>query len=1083
MEFRVLGGLHVAEGSEDVTPRRPRERTVLAALLLRRGRVTPIDELVDAIWGDDPPLTARTALHGLVSALRRRPGAARISTVADGYRFDPLPGDAVDLDRLTELVAAAASPAPAVRSEGLREALQLFRGGPFAGIELAPESSLGGELAGETSRLAELRLSLEEQRADVDIELGREADVIPRLERLSAEHPLRESLRTPLMLSLYRAGRQSDALRVAQDARRVLAEELGVEPGPALQRLEVMILDHDPALVRSRPAASPAGLSREHAPGLVTFLATDTAAALGAQVAAGHEGSVESEVREWTILRFARARDAANAAATVLRGSSSRVGLHSATIDAAHGTSSGPEADRARHLARMANPGQALLSRATRELLREAPMALADVVELGPHRLVDLRATQPVYQLVAPGLGVDFPPVRGLEDLPTNLPVQESPLIGRGRELDDLTAMLRDDESRLVTLTGPGGTGKTKLALHAAAELVEDAPGGVYFVALDALSDPQLVGPAIMSAVGIPATGAPEVAIADEFGDRPAILVLDNFEHLLAAAPLVEAVLLAAPAVRILATSRAPLGLPSERVYPVPPLADVPGVVLFAARARTASPEFSVTSENSDAVGALVRALDGLPLAIELAGSRMAIVPPEAVLERIQVSLRVLEASRRTGPARHRALQATIDWSHDLLEPDHRRLFADLGVFAGGWTLDAAERVCAPDLNIVDGLASLADDSLILVAGDRDAPRFGMLETIRDYASGKLDATGGRAEVERRHAAFYLGLAEAAAPHLRGNPGPWLGTLAVERDNLRAALDRLAAGGDHAAAANLAGALWRFWYLAGDLEEGRRRLEAAVASHRVPDAARARALIGAAVMAVNLEDLADAEDRATQALQLHESLGDAWGAAYSRFMLAAAARAMQHARRARDLDEAALASFRALGDEHTALLVSRHLAGTLDDLGERDAARDRYQDNLRHAREHGNGRLEASTLGALATIAFDEGRVADARWMLRESLALHRELRDRLDTAVDLARAARTLSMSGEAAVAARIAAALGPRAQELGLRRRATQSLLDDTSARIARQLSGPDLDEAQREGARLDLEAAVQLALDALD
>jgi predicted ATPase/DNA-binding SARP family transcriptional activator len=1090
MEFRVLGRLRVAEGSAELTPTRPRERAVIAALLLRRGRSISTGEVVDGVWGEAAPPTARTALHGLISSLRRRLGSARIVTVSDGYRLDLGEGDAVDADRVAALAAKASATTPTARSELLREAVELFQGEPFERLELADGSALAAELAAESARLTELRIVLEEQRAAADLELGRHEDVVPRLDRLVEEHPLRESLRTQLMLALYRSGRQADALRVAQDTRRVLAEELGVEPGPALQRLERMVLEQDPTLAASLSGRALPAQSRTAA-GLVTFLATDAPASVSASVAAGHDGAAESEVRGWTVLRFERAREAATAAALIIRASRgrtgagdqpSRVGLHSANIDLARGSLPGPEVDRARQLARVAHMGQALLSRATRDLLREAPMALADIIELGDHRLADLRPPQPVYQLVAPGLGVDFPPVLGLEARRTNLPFLESPLIGREQDLDELTQIMRTGDSRLVTLTGPGGTGKTRLALHAAAELVEDAPGGIFFVALDGLSDPQLVGAAIASAVGIPAAGLAEVGITDELGDRPAILVLDNFEHLLAATPVVAAILGATPVVRILATSRTALGLPSERVYPVSSLAEGAGVALFTARARTASRAFSLTQENSDAVGALVRALDGLPLAIELAGSRMSIVPPAAVLERIQGSLRVLDAGRRPGPPRHRALEATIDWSHDLLESDRQRLFADLAVFAGGWTLDAAERVCDPGLNVIDGLASLSDDSLVRVGGDPEAPRFRMLDTIREYASGKLTTTGRRSEVERRHADFYLGLAEAAVPHLRGNPGQWLGLLAAERDNVRAALDRLGAGGDHAAVANLSGALWRFWYLAGDLDEGRQRLEAALASHPEQDAARARALIGAAVMAVNLKDPAHATDRATEALQLHETLGDAWGAAYARFMLAAAARAFADLTRARELDEAAHAAFRALGDEHTALLVSRHLANILEDLGDGDAARDRHHDNLRRAREQGNGRLEASTLGALATIAFDEGRVADARWMLRESLGLHRELRDRLDTAVDLARAARTLSMSGEAEVAGHITAALGRIDHELGARRGSVQALLDDASARVGRQLSSAELAEAQREGSRLTLDAAVQLALDAL-
>ncbi len=1126
MDFRVLGRMEVGAEGLELAPTRPRERAVLAALLLRRGRLVGTEEIIDAVWGEDPPLTARTALHGHISALRRRLRAERIETQPGGYRLRLLPGDTLDVERLEALVADAGSESPAIRSELLREALALFRDEPLADVDLAadPSVALAMELAAEATRLYELRLAVEEQRAAADLELGRQLDVVPRLERLVAEHPLREGLRSLLMLALYRAGRQADALRVAREARRILDSELGVEPGPALQRLELQILDHDPELSAPGPVepaqetrAAPG--SRDHAPdrlppdgslpaGVVTFLATDASENVAAAAAARHGGAPSTATGGWVAMAFGRARDAAAAAAAMQRaaarsGPVPRIGIHSAAVDPLLGADPGAEIDRTRRLAAIAHPGQVVLSRSTRDLLRELPLAEAEVRDLGEHRLADLSPRRPLYQLVARGLEVDFPAIRGLDARPTNLPVQATPLIGRERELDHVVGLLREPAVRLLTFTGPGGTGKTRLAVHAAAELLDDAPEGVFFVPLEALAQAELVGQAIATVVGVQAFAgeSPVAALVRGLGDKRVLLVLDNFEHVLGAAPVVAGILAGAPGVVVLVTSRAPLKLRGERIFTVPSLgappaasdadrrpmglanlARISSVALFTARARAASPEFSLTRENIAAVALLCRGLDGLPLAIELAGSRAAILPPTALLDRLDRPLRLLTGTRRPGPARHRALQVTIDWSHDLLESEARRVFADVAVFAGGWTLDAAERVCADGLDVIDALANLVDQSLVRVSETDADPRFGMLETIREYAAAKLEASGLRPEREGRHAAFCLSLAEAAEPHLRGNPGTWLGRLQAEHDNFRAALDRLAALGESETEARLAGALWRFWYLAGHLSEGRRRLERALEAHAAPTHARARALIGAAVMAVNTEDPGVAKQRAAEGLALHRLLGNAWGAAYCQFMLGSAARGEADDETARALFEQALAAFRALGDDHSALLVSRILAATVEDLGDREAARALYGENLRRAREDRNGRLEASSLGALATIAFDDGRVGDALWMLRESLRLHRELGDRLDTAVDLARAARTLGIAGRPVEAARLVAALSMVADEIGARRGGVSAMSDDTLASLRRQLAEPELHRAWQEGRDLSLDAALDLALEAL-
>jgi hypothetical protein len=358
-----------------------------------------------------------------------------------------------------------------------------------------------------------------------------------------------------------------------------------------------------------------------------------------------------------------------------------------------------------------------------------------------------------------------------------------------------------------------------------------------------------------------------------------------------------------------------------------------------------------------------------------------------------------------------------------------------------------------------------------------------MLETVREYAAAKLVASGEGSDLRRRHAAYFLALAEEAEPHLRGSPGEWLTRLEREHHNIRAALDWTAAAGEVAIFSRFAGALWRFWYLRGYLTEGELRLEAALRGEQGQTAARAKALIGAAVMAVNNGDAASARRRAGEGLAVHRSLGDAWGAAYCQLMLGAAAGIEGDLEAARELDEESANAFRALDDEHSALLASRNLARTLQDIGDLERARAVHQDNLRRARATHNPRIEASSLGALATIAFDEGRVGDALWMAKESLRLHRDLGDRLDTAVDLSRAARTLAMAGKPGPAVQLVAAFASMREEIGARRESVGLTNEETLSAARRQLEEGAFAEAWDRGQGLTLDAAVALALDALD
>ena len=423
-------------------------------------------------------------------------------------------------------------------------------------------------------------------------------------------------------------------------------------------------------------------------------------------------------------------------------------------------------------------------------------------------------------------------------------------------------------------------------------------------------------------------------------------------------------------------------------------------------------------------------------------------------------------------PERHRGLRAAIGWSYELLEPDEQMLFTRLAVFAGGWTLAAAESVCGEGLDVVDGLSSLVDASLVRVDGTDDEPRFAMLETIREYAAELLDASDESEGCRFRHVAYFLSLAEEAEPNLRESPGEWLERLELEHNNLGAALDRDSAADEHAT--RLAGALWRFWYLKGHLVEGRRRLEHVLANDARPTPARAKALIGAAVMATNSGDAAAATRIAQEAVALSSALGDSWGVAYAGFMLGNAVAPADPSRAQQLFDESAQ-TFRRLGDDHSMLLVTRSLAG----LVEPGRARALHEENLRVARETANPRIEASTLGALAMIAVDDDRLDDAVVMLGESLRLHRATGDLLDTAVDLCRAAALLARARRPTSATKIVASFGTFREDVGVRGVVLAEMNDETLASTRAQLDADAFAGAWEEGCRLTADEAMVLAV----
>jgi predicted ATPase/DNA-binding SARP family transcriptional activator len=924
VEFRLLGRLEVQADGTDLTPARPKQRALLTLLLLRAGEVVAIDDLVEALWSGRPPPSAQTALHGHISALRKRLGVERIETHPPGYRLVLADGDVLDTHRFERLVDSARAEGPPARSEKLREALGLFRGEALSDVRDE------GIAAAEAARLEELRLAVVEDRVEADLALGRHAEVVPELERLVADNPLRERLRAQLMLALYGAGRQADALQSFQDARAILVEELGIDPSPALQRLERQILNHDPELTPAK-------------------------------------------------------------------------------------------------------------------------------------RRVTTRV---------------------------DLPVPSSSLIGRDREVREVTGLLGRSDVRVVTLTGTGGTGKTRLAVEVAYNLVDRFADGVVFVGLASLQDPDLVLTTAAQALG----ETPESDLGRQLRSRELLLVFDNFEHVLDAAPSLADITATAPGVKLLVTSRAPLRLSAERVYPVSPL-ETPedgevfellvrraSVALFEARAQAVRPDFAVTPANASSVADLCTGLDGLPLAIELAATRIGALPPAALRQRLDHRLKLLVGGARDAPERHRTLRATIDWSYRLLEPAEQRLFVRLAAFSGGCTIEAAARVCE-DGDVVDGLASLTDKGLLRPEGTDEEPRFSMLETIREYALERLEASGEAAAVRTRHARYFLGFAEEAEPHLIG-PGShvaWLDRLEAEHANLRAAIDWFEGSGAGECVLRLSAALWQFWGLNGHIREGRARLERALGADERPTAARAKALSRAADMALDSGDVATAGERAREALDLHRMLGDVWGAAFSRLMVAFATGHEGDWAGAQQLCSESTRQFRELGDEHYALRATRGLALSHYEGGDIERARMLYEEIITAAREANDPFAEGAALWDLAGIAADEGRLEDAVPLVEESCGIFRDLGDRRTIAA-VCRCAQILALAGRPELATHALASSAAPFGEISEMPAHLAETNRRTLAVVRPQLDDAAFADAWEQGRTMTAGEAVALALDSL-
>jgi predicted ATPase len=704
-----------------------------------------------------------------------------------------------------------------------------------------------------------------------------------------------------------------------------------------------------------------------------------------------------------------------------------RMALHTGEADLREGDYYGSVVNRCARLRAIAYGGQILVSQATHDLVRDALPAGVRVRELGEHRLAGLRRAEQVYQLLAEGARADFPPLRSPASAPNNLPLQPTSFVGREREIAAITQAL--STTRLLTLTGAGGAGKTRLALQVAADLVEDYPDGVWFVDLAPLADPALVPATAAAALGVrdAAERPAQEALVAVLQARSALLLLDNCEHLLAAcAALADALVRGCPRLRVLATSRASLGIAGETVRRVPSLtlpersAPAPlerltqyeAVRLFIERAVAARGDFQVSNATAPALAEICWRLDGIPLAIELAAARVRVLSLEQLARRLDDRFRLLTAGSRTALPRQQTLRALVDWSYSLLAEGERALLRRLSIFAGGWALEAAEAVCtgeglAAD-EVLDVLARLVDQSLVVAeelpgaAGAEGEVRYRLLETIRQYAAEKLAAAGEEAGLAARHARYFTALAEEATPHLtRAEQLAWLARLDREGDNLRAVLGWCVGqgnAGDSEAAElglRLGGALRHFWFLRAQLREAQAWLHQLLilptAATRTPH--RAMALGTAAFFTGMVEG-----GSATATALFEESLV----LARETGRIDVAAAVLVHAQllvpdpvRRQTLLEEGVALGRTLSDS-TALRMALLWLGIHHLLaGDQSLARDYCARSRAASVAVGDRWITSIACDGLANVARARGDMETAQQLFAEELTLHRELGDK----------------------------------------------------------------------------------------
>jgi predicted ATPase/DNA-binding SARP family transcriptional activator len=960
IDVRLLGHLEVDVSGERVRFEGVKQRRLFAMLALRAPEAVSADELVEALWGDEPPTGAGPALQKQISRLRRRlgDGGSLVRHRPPGYALDVDPL-AIDFRCFEELLrrarVALGRDDPERAAADLQTALALWRGEALADYRFDEFAQR------EIARLEELRLEAVEERLAAEVAAGGGEDLVGELQALVGEHPLRERLRGQLMVALYRVGRQAEALETMRVGRQLLVDELGIEPGPELRRLERMILAHDSALGADRPGPGPVG----------------------------------------------------------------------------------------------------------------------------------------------------------------RLPAPANKKIGRGGELAEIGELMVHPDVRLVTLVGPSGVGKTRLALEAGRAVAGRFPAGAVHVSLDGAEDAGVLVPEAASALGVVAATAAELGarLAVVTRGAPALLLLDGFDRYLDDAGEVGQLLAAVANLTVLATSRAPLRLSAEHVYRVQPLAAPNAAALFVARVRAVVGD-RARLDDPAIVDAICARLDGLPLAIELAADRARLLPLPALLERLEDRLDLLAGGPRDLPTRQRSLRATLDWSWEALEEPERRLLGQLTVFEGGASLGAAEAVCDGELSVdLEALASslLDKSSLLRTDSGRDAePRFRMLDTVREFAAERAADGEDLAALERRHARYFLGYCERAAERAaRTDQREWLDRLAQDRGNIRLAFERLLQAGAAEEALRVAIAFARalpwdahahevrgwlaqalgapappsaerrasglYWDGILALSQGLfgdagAQLEAALAAAReAGDTSVEAAALAALGRRAVLVGAADAQPLCDAALTAARSVGDPILVADALLTLAGACERTQAWGRAGALAGEALELYRAMGDPYGAAWALAE-QGWYDMVhGRLEESEQRLGEALELRRRHGDDRRLVEPLIDYAWLLLVRGRGEQATRGFLDCLALARHVGDQFNVAEALAGLSTQAALDARPADAARLAGASAALHEQIGAPPWESVTAIQDRALADARDALGGRYAAHLGEGRRLSAEEAV--------
>jgi predicted ATPase/DNA-binding SARP family transcriptional activator len=1138
--IELFGGLRATRGAQEVRRfRMQKVGALLAFLAYHRHRAHPRDVLIELLWPESDPDAGRNRLSVALSSLRRQlepPGVpAGAVVIADHatVRLNPATATTDIAEFETALQAADQATSAVERAERLGDAIGLYRGELLPGYYeewLLPERE---RLADAFFQAVADLVAMQEQTGDL-------AAAIRWARRAVAVDPLREDSHASLIRLLGASGQTEAAQRQYRELERLLEAHLGETPSAETR----VLLDQRPTTNDQRPTTNNqrpttndrdapvrgpfAQPPRAHAAsstlptGTVTFLMTDIEGsttlwqrlgeAFRATLASHHEhlrqafgahgGHEVKELGDGFLVVFSRAGDALAAAVAAQQAIDTalsdvplrvRMALHTGDVQPEEGDYHGFVIHHAQRLLAAGHGGQILCSDVTAALLRGDLRPGVQLIDLGVYRLRDVAAPERLTQVEYAGMTPpQFPPLKAEPAYAGLLPLSITRFFGREEELSLLAKLLLTPGLRLVTLMGPGGSGKTRLALELARQLVETWHGALSFVPLAELTEPERLPEALRDGLRLPRTAGVEPLdqVVALLAREPTLLVVDNFEHLAAeGAATIEMLLERVPALTCLVTSRQRLGLPGEREFLLPPLpvpvesyqltvdreghgqsvdrretrlpssplstvncqlvTSVPSVQLFVDRAQAVRADFQVTPRNAAVIAELCARLEGIPLALELAAARVGVLTPTQMLARLSERLDWLARSGRSPSPRHRSLRAVLDASYDLLSPELQRFLPCLSAFQGGWTEDAAAAVWQ-ERSALDELEQLRECSLVLCepvgnsdrasedAGEAEL-RFRMLETVREYAAEKVSPEE-RPRLARRHLQYYLALAEQAAPELMGaEQGIWLDRLEVEHDNLRAAL-RAATDSSTDEGLRLAAALGRFWMARGYLTEGRERIATLLAAAPRSDAdrpeslaARARAVNVAAVLAQAQGDSATAMAQLQESLALHRELGDDARVAMSLNNLGVLAQHRGEYAAARAFHEESLAIKRGLGDAR-GIAFSLHNLGTLAmDEADWRAAQAYYEESLGIRRGLGDIWAIAATLNSLGRVMHARCDPTAARALHEEALALQREQGDRMSIANSLCYLAHLARDEGELDTARALYAESAALRQEIG--------------------------------------------------